>query len=260
MFPRRISELGHFQHQPPAPLLPHHPRAGRAVPAGRPRGLGQAAAPGRLPRGALCLGDGREEPQPDAGREKDLGSRNQMAFAKMRTADSFYHGKVQGITNFLQFFLCLLRYAHPPQWCQSSSSSVCPCRCLSSWMCCTSPAAAGRLLGTTHCGAWDLGLVRAVHPQKSPRMPGLVQAVHPKKSPGMLGLIRAVHPQKSPGMAGLLRAVHPQKAPAGIRSSAPAGPVLLRKLLPFFPSNTFKGINMHMRSRKMSHISVSSNY
>lgn len=60
-------------------------QVGRAEPTGRPRGLGQAAAPGPLPRGALRRAEG----------EKDLGSRSQVALAKTRTADSFYHGKVQ---------------------------------------------------------------------------------------------------------------------------------------------------------------------
>lgn len=70
-------------------------QVGRAEPTGRPRGLRQAAAPGPLPRGALRRAEMGEEPQPDAGREKDLGSRSQVALAKTRTADSFYHGKVQ---------------------------------------------------------------------------------------------------------------------------------------------------------------------
>lgn len=69
-------------------------QVGRGEPVGQLRGPGQAAALGRLPRGALHRADGREDTQPDAGREKDLGSGSHMALAKMRTADSFYPGKV----------------------------------------------------------------------------------------------------------------------------------------------------------------------
>lgn len=144
---------------------------------------------------------------------------------------------------FSTVFLHLLRYPHPVQCCQSSSSSNCPCRSLSSWMCCILPAAA-----------------RASSQHKALRHRRLNQAVHPQKPPRMLGMVQTVHSQKSPRTLALNQAVHPQKSLAGGLSSMPARPVALKKLLLFFPSNTFKSINMHMRSLKMSHISVSSNY
>lgn len=73
---------------PPTP--PMRRKDGLSGQRGSDRLQPRPAAPGCSHRG-----DGREETQPDAGREKDFGSRNQMSLDKMRTADSFNHGKLQ---------------------------------------------------------------------------------------------------------------------------------------------------------------------